>query len=148
MASNRQPAPTRDDDDFAQHQQYTADTRVGRAPKPRRHDESDALRAIRLALCSIHGVVVWRNNVGVDPMRGVRYGLCRGSADLIGIATRADGVGVFVAIEVKSSTGKTTPEQDLFLQLVRSRGGIATVCRSASEAVTYVRQAIAIAARP
>lgn len=136
------PKPSRTDADFAHHQQYTADTRVGRAPKPRRHDESDALRAIRLALCAIPGVVVWRNNVGVDPMRGVRYGLCKGSADLIGIATRADGVGVFVAIEVKSSTGRTTPEQDLFLQLIRSHGGIATVCRSASEAVSYVRNAI------
>ena len=68
---------------------------------------------IRLALSDEPGLVLWRNNVGIADQRGarVRYGLAVGSADLIGCLN-----GRFVALEVKTSTGRATPEQRLWLE--------------------------------
>jgi hypothetical protein len=43
-------------------------------------------------------------------------------------------VAVFVALEVKSATGRATANQQDFLHLVRQLGGIAGVVRSADEA--------------
>lgn len=99
--------------------------------------------AVRLALGSIPGVVAWRNNVGVAHMLDgsvVRYGLARGSSDLIGIVTMPDGSGRFCAWEVKTRRkgSKPSDEQDLFLGLVRKLGGFACVVRSADEAVAAV----------
>lgn len=77
--------------------------------------------------CSRRGAIVWRNNTGVLPdKRGipVRFGLCKGSADLIGIY-----LGKFLAIEVKTSKEKLKPEQVDYLNVVRNNGGIAGVAR-------------------
>lgn len=103
--------------------------------------ESAVMREVRLAL-SDAGCVVWRNNVGVDTARGVRYGLCVGSADLIGIAPD----GRFLAVECKAPRGRTTEAQRLFLELVRARGGIAFVARSGAEALEGLGQGMAPAA--
>ena len=62
--------------------------------------------------------------------RMVRYGLCRGSSDLIGIGPG----GRFIAIEVKTATGRLSKEQAMFIELVRRRGGFACVVRSVNEA--------------
>jgi hypothetical protein len=87
---------------------------------------------------------IWRNNTGaLRDERGqlVRYGLCKGSADLIGLTTvtiTPDMVGqtvaVFTAIEVKSATGRPTPEQEAFLAMVRQAGGRAGIARSIEDA--------------
>jgi hypothetical protein len=100
-------------------------------------------QAIRLKL-SRGSTRLWRNNTGaLRDERGqlVRYGLCQGSADLIGIRTVTitpdmvgQQVGVFAALEVKAPKGRTTPEQDAFLAMVRQRGGIAGVVRSVEDA--------------
>jgi hypothetical protein len=72
-------------------------------------------------------VRLFRNNTGVlrdANGRPVSFGLCKGSADLIGWTTRtitADMVGqqvaVFTSIEVKALTGRLRPEQKLWLEV-------------------------------
>lgn len=94
--------------------------------------------AIRLALADEPGLVIWRNNVGVAEHRGarVRYGLAVGSADLVGILN-----GRFVALEIKTPTGRASPEQKLWLALVRRHGGFAAVVRSVEEAQAAIARA-------
>jgi hypothetical protein len=94
--------------------------------------------AIRLALTDEQGLVLWRNNTGVAEHRGarVRYGLAVGSADLIGCLD-----GRFVALEVKTATGRVAPEQRQWLDLVRRHGGFACVVRSVEEAHAAIARA-------
>jgi len=95
--------------------------------------ETNIMNACMVALSEC-GAVVWRNNVGMlqdQTGRPIRYGLCVGSADLIGIAPD----GRFLAVEVKTATGRTTEAQDRFIAAVLRRGGRAGVARSASDAV-------------
>lgn len=47
----------------------------------------------------------------------------------------------FVSLEVKTETGKTTQEQDLWLALVRAFGGFACVVRSVDEALAAIERA-------
>lgn len=89
---------------------------------------------------------VFRNNVGVlKDARGVpvRYGLCPGSSDLIGWRTvkiTSDMVGSdiaqFVAVEVKTPTGRITEEQARFIAAVQAAGGVALVARSDSDIIS------------
>ena len=88
---------------------------------------------------------LFRNNIGFDKTNRVHYGLCVGSSDLIGFKTRtitADDVGqrvaVFVALEVKTATGRVSPDQKRFIEFVTNAGGIAGVVRSVSEAINLV----------
>jgi hypothetical protein len=100
--------------------------------------ETDIMRACMLAL-SEAGCLIWRNNVGVLPDRNgvpIRFGLCVGSSDLIGIAPD----GRFLAVEVKTKTGRVRPEQQRFIDTVIARGGIAGVARSAEEALDLLRR--------
>jgi hypothetical protein len=99
--------------------------------------------AIRLAMGAHPDVVLWRNNVGVaiEGSRRVRYGLAPGSADLIGVVTMPNGVGRFVALEVKTDKGRARAEQLTFLDLVRRRGGFACVVRSVADAHAAIARA-------
>ena len=100
--------------------------------------ETDIMRACMLAL-SEAGCLVWRNNVGVLPDRNgvpIRFGLCVGSSDLIGITP----CGRFLAVEVKTKTGRVRPEQQRFIDAVIAKGGIAGVARSAEEALDLIRR--------
>lgn len=100
--------------------------------------ESDIQRLIMLAL-SEAGCVVWRNNTGVLKNAAgipIKFGLCVGSSDLIGIAPG----GRFLAVEIKTPKGKATPEQIRFIDAVRARGGIAGIARSPAEAVALLTQ--------
>lgn len=84
--------------------------------------ESNIQQLIRLEASKL-GCTLWRNNSGMLPdARGipVRYGLCNGSSDLIGIYQ-----GRFVAIEVKQPKKKPTEAQINFIYFVRNKGGIA-----------------------
>jgi hypothetical protein len=109
--------------------------------------EQTIQQRIRLAL-SRGPVRLWRNNTGaLRDQRGqlVRYGLCQGSADLIGyrsITVTPEMVGTtiaqFAAVEVKAPTGRTTPEQEAFLRLVAEAGGVAGVARSVDDAVALI----------
>ncbi len=89
--------------------------------------ESDVMHAIRVALAGQHGVVLWRNNTGaIKDSRGipVRYGLCEGSADLVGIVRTGYGPGRFFAFEVKRDQHEEpTKEQYAWGAVVNDAGG-------------------------
>jgi hypothetical protein len=105
--------------------------------------EQQIQQHIRLAL-SRGPVRLYRNNTGTlkdANGRPVSFGLCKGSADLIGWTTRTitpDMVGqqvaVFTSIEVKAATGRLRPEQRQWLDAVQAAGGIAGVARSVEDA--------------
>lgn len=107
---------------------------------------------IRLA-CSTGPVRLFRNNTGVlrdANGRPVQFGLCKGSADLIGWTTRtitAEMVGqqvaVFTSIEVKTLTGRVRAEQNAWLDAVLQAGGIAGIARSVADAEALLRDATA-----
>ena len=82
-------------------------------------------------------VVTWRNNIGVASMRGstVRFGVGGpGGADLLGLDHR----GRFIAIEVKTPTGRQSPEQRCFEQLVQRLGGVYLIMRSVEDARSFL----------
>lgn len=99
--------------------------------------ESATQTEIRLAAHDL-GLILWRNNVGMRQIgnRTIQYGLGKGSPDLVGLLVPE---GTFAAIETKSATGRLTPEQRLFLDLVRRSGGVAIEARSVDD----VRAALA-----
>lgn len=107
--------------------------------------ESEILVDIQVKLSRMFPIRLWRNNVGQlknDRGQYVRYGLCEGSSDLIGltpITVTPEMVGqkmaVFTAIEVKAERGKLSLDQQNFLSVIRGLGGIAFCARSAEEAV-------------
>lgn len=77
--------------------------------------------------------------------RRIRFGLCPGSSDLIGIqsvvitpAMVGRTVGVFLAAECKAGTGRASADQRAFLDMVRDRGGIAVVARSADDVLAAI----------
>jgi hypothetical protein len=104
--------------------------------------ESVIQDAIRVALGTEPGVVLWRNNCGTAEhwtpkgVQRVRYGLAPGSADLVGLVG-----GRFVALEVKAPKGRVTEEQREWLALVRRFGGFAAVVHSVDEARAAVARA-------
>ncbi len=81
---------------------------------------------------------VWRNNVGMlKDARGipVRYGLGVGSPDLVGLVL---GSAQFLAVEIKTPTGRLSAEQDAWLSTIRRMGGIGLVMRSVEDAEKLV----------
>lgn len=109
--------------------------------------ERDLQHEVRLALGRLPWAVLFRNNCGVAEhwngrnAQRVVYGLAPGSADLVGIVTMLDGTGRFVALELKSSSGRTTPEQRQWLALVNRMGGYGVVVHSVEEALAAVEMA-------
>jgi len=95
--------------------------------------EANVQALIMMAL-SDAGCLVWRQNTGVLPDRNgrlVRFGLCVGSSDIVGIAPD----GKFLAIEVKTALGQPTDAQLKFIKAVQRQGGRAGIARSAADAV-------------
>jgi len=114
--------------------------------------ETPILRRVMVALAKM-GARVFRNQVGTYELKAGGYlssGLCKGSSDVVGWQTvfvTPEMVGrkiaVFVAIEVKTPTGRITVEQQQFLNVVDEAGGIAGIARSPEEAISLIRGAIA-----
>ena len=113
------------------------------------NEETILQQHIRLALGRRPELRLFRNNTGSLPdprtKRPVQFGLCKGSADLIGwrtITVTPEMVGtrlaVFTSIEVKTPTGRLRPEQQAWLGVVRGNGGIAGVARSVDDATTIL----------
>lgn len=108
--------------------------------------ESNIQSLILLALSNA-GCIVWRcetagvwvgrvihsqrSTVTLADARMIQAGLTKGGADIIGIAPD----GRFLAVEVKTATGRVRPEQAKFLQAVKDAGGIAGVARSVEDAL-------------
>jgi len=105
--------------------------------------EQQIQQHIRIA-CSNGDTRLFRNNTGTlrdQNGRPVSFGLCKGSADLIGWRTVTvtpemvgQQVAVFLSIEVKTATGRIRPEQQQWLDAVQAAGGIAGVARSVEDA--------------
>ena len=118
-----------------------------------------------LLACGSGTTRLWRNNVGtgwagqaakvtagniravaaalrpgdviVRQGRPLHAGLCVGSSDLIGYR-QVDGVAQFVALEVKSATGRPTAEQAQFIDHINGAGGVAGIVRSVADAQTML----------
>jgi hypothetical protein len=105
---------------------------------------------IMLAL-SRAGCTVWRNTTGTayrgrvvhkdrssitlaDP-RVIVFGLCVGSADIIGI----DPAGRFLAVEVKAKRDQPSDDQRRFIDHVNSHGGRAGFARSVQDALDIIK---------
>jgi len=111
--------------------------------------EAAIMRQIMVAVSKI-GARLFRNNNGfLKDARGkyVHFGLGTGTSDLVGwvpVFITDSMVGtelpVFLAIEVKTPSGKLTDEQKNFLYAVNTAGGVAFVARSPEEAVGQLKQ--------
>ena len=83
-------------------------------------------------LCALSkwNIRAWNHNTGMaqafDSERIVKYGL-EGSADIIGIIAPR---GTFLAIEVKTGTGRQSDAQKRFESMIKKYGGIYIVARS------------------
>jgi len=114
------------------------------------NSETRLMHMVMLAL-SEAGCLVWRNNTGqawhgkvihkagqqvtLTDARMQPYGICVRSSDLIGIAP----CGRFLAVEVKTATGRVSKEQQTFIDAVRRSGGIAGIARSVDDALQLLR---------
>ena len=86
-------------------------------------------------------VVLWRLNQG--SFRGADgatrfYGLVPGASDLLGMCRET---GRFVAMEVKTKTGRLSDDQRAFLRLVNILGGYACVVRTIDDAIVAATRA-------
>lgn len=98
--------------------------------------EKDIEKSILQYLEFVPGCFAWKSNtVGIfDPVRKVyrkqknKYAI-NGVADILGIYK-----GKFIALEVKSRTGKPSQEQKIFLENIERNGGIAGIVRSVDDA--------------
>lgn len=94
--------------------------------------EAQVMSAV-LAAMAKHPKIAWRRRLNsgfvmLDSDRPFRSGFV-GCSDIIGQTTALWG-GRFIACECKSSTGVLTEAQESFLDVVKTAGGIAFVCRS------------------
>lgn len=115
-----------------------------RKTKPRAEREAGANDALKQWRQYRLDVRLWRNNVGAWPLPGggwLRYGLCTGSADFVGLKTIeitpgmvGKRVAVFLAIESKAPGKDAEAHQQTWLDEVRDAGAIAGVARNAQEA--------------
>jgi hypothetical protein len=82
---------------------------------------------------SLRGIFHWKaKTVGTyDPRKKIfrkNAGYMKGVSDIIGLHN-----GIMLAIEVKSASGRVSPEQEIFQANVRANGGIAFVARSVAD---------------
>jgi hypothetical protein len=106
--------------------------------------EAQIQAKVMLALGRRPDVRIFRNNVGAytDPQGHLRrFGLCVGSADLIGWVT-VNKVAIFLSVEIKTDTGKPSKEQEAWLKNVKRMGGIAFIARSVEEAIEELEKQI------
>ena len=111
--------------------------------------ESSIKHIIRTKLSENPSIRLFNNSVGVvkDRQGNVfQFGLAPGSSDLIGwcsrVVTTADigkKIAQFLAIEVKSPTGKLSPIQRNFLVAVSCGGGLSGVARNTEQALEILR---------
>lgn len=101
--------------------------------------ETDLLHRIREALVETGHVMLFRNNVGFDRERRVKYGLGLGSPDLVGLLRPS---GRLCGFEVKTPIGRVSKEQNLWHAAARSAGGFVAVVRSVDDAMLALHRAL------
>ena len=100
--------------------------------------ESEFQKYILEAFEYDRNIKIWRNNTGatkIDDKRFIRFGV-PGAADIIGIVKHfrckicnASQDGIFLAIEVKGTKGKTTDKQTEWLNEIEDYNGITIVLK-------------------
>lgn len=101
--------------------------------------ETQLQSAIRDALLATGRVLLWRNNTGkLQDRKGrwVTFGIGFGGADLVGIYKPT---GRFIAFEIKTESGRLSPEQRAWHAAVRAANGAVFVARSVDEAIAQLR---------
>ena len=96
---------------------------------------------IRVELSTMSGCRFWKHRATKSGTTQGRAGLGVGIADLVGIVTTVSGVGRFVGLEVKTSTGRPSANQKRWLAAVLRFGGFAAIVRSPEEARAAVEKA-------
>lgn len=110
------------------------------------NQETKLQRRIMLALSSA-GCLVFRNetagawmgrvihndqgSVTLAASTFMKFGLCAGSSDIIGLTPS----GKFLAVEVKTKTGVISKQQQQFIDAVNNQGGVAFVARTVDDAL-------------
>ena len=111
-----------------------------RAKGPRgANPETPIQQRIRLALGMEPDLYLMRNHVGgseeydieADKVRHQRFGLAKGSADLVGILSPT---GRWFCLEVKTAKGATLDDQLRWHALARKFGAFVAIARSPEEA--------------
>lgn len=126
-------------------------------------NEANIMKSIQLALGKLPHIKLFRNNSGqgwvgrskrlngsgnvlIEDARPLHAGLCDGSSDLIGwteITITPDMVGkraaIFTALEVKTDTGRVTPQQVNFINNVAAAGGIGGIVKTPEGADNIIR---------
>jgi len=117
------------------------------------NEETPLQNRIRMAVSQFsQGTsIALRNNTGMFVTfsgQKTRAGLGKGTSDLIGISSRViqpedvgKTVGVFLALEVKTGTGRASKEQIAFLDRVNALGGVGSVVRSPDEVESILASA-------
>ena len=102
--------------------------------------EGDIRREIEIALSRQGLVRVFLNAQYSGPARGgyTRAGLGTGTADLVGYVL---GSGRFFALEIKTSKGRASPEQETWLAQTNREGGYAAIARTPEEACVHALNA-------
>lgn len=105
--------------------------------------ESAIQQAILLDLGARQDLRIWRQNTGVGRApngRIIRFAQ-PGTADILGVLCIAPGLGRFVALEVKSATGRQSAEQQAWGAMIRRFGGFYAVVRSVIQARSALAEA-------
>ena len=93
-------------------------------------------RLILARLNLLPGVKVWRSNTGARQVAGgrvIRFGV-RGQGDISGVGPN----GIRIEVEVKTATGRLTPDQLAFGELMKKHGAVYVVARSLEDALAAV----------
>lgn len=103
-------------------------------PQPERLIQNEIVNFL-----NIKGLFCWSNKNGAtyDP-RTKAYranSTLKGISDILGLTPKT---GTFVAIEVKTKTGRVSKEQKIFLEGIRQSGGIAFVARSIDDVIAQM----------
>ena len=113
--------------------------------------EKDIERRI-IKYCSQIGSTVFKNEVGLAWTKNgypIRFGLCVGSSDLIGITPVVitedmvgKKIGVFTALEIKKNkkgSYKATDQQKAFINFINNNGGKAGVIDSENDVLEVLQ---------
>jgi hypothetical protein len=102
--------------------------------KKNEHDAENQVLNLCLLALSGAGCKAFRNNTGTlldRTGRPVKFGLCVGSCDIIGLTPE----GLFLGVECKTAIGQPTDAQVRFIAMIVAMGGRAGVARSPEQAV-------------
>ena len=81
------------------------------------------------------GLVLFRNPRGFDERTKTKYGLAPGAADYVGLYK-----GRYVEIEFKTPLGRQSPDQKAHQQLIASKQGYYSLCRSEDDARRILKE--------